>query len=166
MRPAEIQRRLTVDPHAPPKFRVYGALRNLPEFAHGVQMRSRDADASPADTARYGEHEQARIVAPSSPPPRAACKQPGNGSYFAHPGPVGPTHADADAAARFAESAPPDTTWSRSAARRSRSRKTRQAAIDASRCQGQRTSTNTLEPFNDASRQLANAGEWAHLHAR
>ncbi|MBV8760350.1 MAG: M13 family metallopeptidase [Deltaproteobacteria bacterium] len=31
-RPAEIQRRLTVDPHAPPKFRVYGALRNLPEF--------------------------------------------------------------------------------------------------------------------------------------
>jgi putative endopeptidase len=29
----ETQRRLTVDPHAPPKFRVYGALRNLPEFA-------------------------------------------------------------------------------------------------------------------------------------
>jgi putative endopeptidase len=29
----EIERRLTVDPHAPPKFRVYGALRNLPEFA-------------------------------------------------------------------------------------------------------------------------------------
>jgi putative endopeptidase len=32
-RDAEIQRRLTVDVHAPPKFRVYGALRNLPEFA-------------------------------------------------------------------------------------------------------------------------------------
>ncbi len=32
-RPAEVQRRLTVDNHAPPKFRVYGALRNLPEFA-------------------------------------------------------------------------------------------------------------------------------------
>ncbi len=32
-RDAEIQRRLTVDPHSPPKFRVYGALRNLPEFA-------------------------------------------------------------------------------------------------------------------------------------
>jgi putative endopeptidase len=32
-RPEETQRRLTVDPHAPPKFRVYGALRNLPEFA-------------------------------------------------------------------------------------------------------------------------------------
>jgi putative endopeptidase len=32
-RPAEVQRRLTVDPHAPPKFRVYGALRNLHEFA-------------------------------------------------------------------------------------------------------------------------------------
>ena len=32
-RPAEIQRRLAVDPHSPPRFRVYGALRNLPEFA-------------------------------------------------------------------------------------------------------------------------------------
>jgi putative endopeptidase len=32
-RKEETQRRLTVDPHAPPKFRVYGALRNLPEFA-------------------------------------------------------------------------------------------------------------------------------------
>jgi putative endopeptidase len=32
-RPAEIQRRLTVDPHSPPKFRVFGALRNLPEFS-------------------------------------------------------------------------------------------------------------------------------------
>ncbi|MBA3539502.1 MAG: M13 family metallopeptidase, partial [Deltaproteobacteria bacterium] len=32
-RPAETQRRLTVDVHAPPRFRVYGALRNVPEFA-------------------------------------------------------------------------------------------------------------------------------------
>jgi putative endopeptidase len=32
-RPGEAQRRLQVDPHAPAKFRVYGALRNLPEFA-------------------------------------------------------------------------------------------------------------------------------------
>lgn len=32
-RPAEVQRRLTADVHAPPKFRVYGALRNLREFA-------------------------------------------------------------------------------------------------------------------------------------
>ena len=32
-RPAEAQRRLTVDPHSPAKFRIYGALRNLPEFA-------------------------------------------------------------------------------------------------------------------------------------
>ncbi|HEY6180235.1 MAG TPA: M13 family metallopeptidase [Kofleriaceae bacterium] len=32
-RPAETERRLTVDPHSPPKFRVFGALRNLPEFA-------------------------------------------------------------------------------------------------------------------------------------
>ncbi|MGE0548889.1 MAG: M13 family metallopeptidase [Kofleriaceae bacterium] len=32
-RPSELERRLTVDPHAPPRFRVYGALRNFPEFA-------------------------------------------------------------------------------------------------------------------------------------
>jgi putative endopeptidase len=33
LRPAEAQRLLTTDAHAPPKFRVYGALRNLPAFA-------------------------------------------------------------------------------------------------------------------------------------
>jgi putative endopeptidase len=33
VRPAEAQRLLTVDTHAPTKFRVYGALRNLPEFS-------------------------------------------------------------------------------------------------------------------------------------
>jgi len=32
-RPAETERRLAVDPHSPAKFRVYGALRNLREFA-------------------------------------------------------------------------------------------------------------------------------------
>ena len=32
-RKEEIQRRLITDEHAPPKFRVYGALRNFPEFA-------------------------------------------------------------------------------------------------------------------------------------
>jgi putative endopeptidase len=36
-RAAEVQRRLTVDPHSPPKFRVYGALRNLPEFAEAFK---------------------------------------------------------------------------------------------------------------------------------
>ncbi|MBC7974553.1 MAG: M13 family metallopeptidase, partial [Myxococcales bacterium] len=36
-RPAEAERRLAVDPHAPPKFRVYGALRNMPEFAEAFR---------------------------------------------------------------------------------------------------------------------------------
>jgi putative endopeptidase len=36
-RPAETERRLTVDPHAPAKFRVYGALRNLKEFAEAFR---------------------------------------------------------------------------------------------------------------------------------
>jgi putative endopeptidase len=33
VRPAELVRRLTTDPHSPNKLRVYGMLRNLPEFA-------------------------------------------------------------------------------------------------------------------------------------
>ena len=33
LRPTELQRRLLSDVHAPPKFRVYGSLRNFPEFA-------------------------------------------------------------------------------------------------------------------------------------
>ncbi|HEY5945385.1 MAG TPA: M13 family metallopeptidase [Kofleriaceae bacterium] len=37
VRPAEAQRLLTVDPHAPVKFRIYGALRNLPEFSQAFQ---------------------------------------------------------------------------------------------------------------------------------
>ena len=36
-REAEIQRRIVVDSHAPPEFRVTGALRNLPEFAAAFQ---------------------------------------------------------------------------------------------------------------------------------
>jgi putative endopeptidase len=36
-RPAETERRLTADEHAPPKFRVYGALRNLPAFAEAFR---------------------------------------------------------------------------------------------------------------------------------
>ncbi len=32
-RPAELAKRLQSDPHAPPKFRVYGSLRNLKEFS-------------------------------------------------------------------------------------------------------------------------------------
>jgi putative endopeptidase len=33
LRPTEVQRRLIVDPHSPPNFRLYGALRNMQEFA-------------------------------------------------------------------------------------------------------------------------------------
>jgi putative endopeptidase len=36
-RPEEIERRLTTDVHAPPRFRVFGALRNLPAFAEAFQ---------------------------------------------------------------------------------------------------------------------------------
>jgi putative endopeptidase len=36
-RPAEIQRRLGSDPHAPPKFRVYGSLRNMPELSQAFK---------------------------------------------------------------------------------------------------------------------------------
>ena len=49
LRPAEIQRRLASDTHSPPKFRIYGALRNMPEFAQafscapGTPMRPANA---------------------------------------------------------------------------------------------------------------------------
>jgi len=37
VRPAEAERRLAVDPYAPAKFRVYGALRNMTEFAEAFR---------------------------------------------------------------------------------------------------------------------------------
>ncbi|MEZ4401569.1 MAG: M13 family metallopeptidase [Kofleriaceae bacterium] len=51
VRPDEARRRLAVDPHAPPKFRINGVLRNLPAFAAafgcpvGSWMRPRDTCA-------------------------------------------------------------------------------------------------------------------------
>jgi putative endopeptidase len=48
-REAEIQRRVVVDSHAPPKFRVMGALRNLPEFAAAFQCAS-GTPMHPTDT--------------------------------------------------------------------------------------------------------------------
>ena len=47
-RPAELQRRLAVDPQAPAAFRVYGALRNLPAFAQAFRC----AAGTPMNPAR------------------------------------------------------------------------------------------------------------------
>ena len=47
-RPAELQRRLAVEPHAPAAFRVYGALRNLPAFAQAFRC----AAGTPMNPAR------------------------------------------------------------------------------------------------------------------
>jgi putative endopeptidase len=49
VRPAETQRLLTVDAHAPPKFRVYGALRNMPEFSQAFQCAA-GTPMHPAET--------------------------------------------------------------------------------------------------------------------
>lgn len=48
-RVAETERRLKVDVHSPPKFRVFGALRNLPEFAQAFQCKA-GAPMRPAKT--------------------------------------------------------------------------------------------------------------------
>ena len=48
-RKAETERRLKVDVHAPPKFRVYGALRNLPEFANAFSCPA-GTPMAPANT--------------------------------------------------------------------------------------------------------------------
>lgn len=39
-RPAELQRHLTTNPHSPAKFRIYGELRNLPEFAQAFSCKA------------------------------------------------------------------------------------------------------------------------------
>lgn len=49
VRPAELQRRLAVDSHAPAKFRVYGSLRNLKEFAEAFRC-SPGTPMNPAKT--------------------------------------------------------------------------------------------------------------------
>jgi putative endopeptidase len=48
-RPADVQRRLLIDVHAPPKFRVYGALRNLKAFAEAFSCAP-GTPMSPAKT--------------------------------------------------------------------------------------------------------------------
>ena len=53
-RPAEVQRRLAIDPHSPPEFRCNQVVRNLDEFyeAFGVSRGRRDV----AGPGRAGAH--------------------------------------------------------------------------------------------------------------
>jgi len=41
-RPEEARRRVTVDPHAPPKYRVNGPLSNLPQFQQAFGCKAGD----------------------------------------------------------------------------------------------------------------------------
>ncbi|HUS29028.1 MAG TPA: M3 family metallopeptidase [Kofleriaceae bacterium] len=89
-----------------------------------------------------------------------SCKRPGKGSYFATVGPTGPTHPVPKPAV---VETPSDVTWLEQCRGPIDTAKTQIAQILA--VQGVRNATNTLDVYNEASRQLNNAGEWAHLHA-
>ncbi|NVB80385.1 MAG: Zn-dependent oligopeptidase [Kofleriaceae bacterium] len=86
-----------------------------------------------------------------------ACKQPGKGA--ATVGPTGPSQPTAK------KPPPPaaDVTWL--AQCRAPIDQAKQRIDSLLAVQGVRNVANTLEPFNDASKHLNNAGEWAHLHA-
>ena len=92
----------------------------------------------------------------------ASCKQPGKGSYFAHPGPTGPSYPVPMRPA-VVEKAPDDRGWLAQCRGPIEVAKRDIGSLLA--VQGVRNVTNTLEVFNHAWIQLGNAGEWAHLHA-
>jgi len=90
----------------------------------------------------------------------ASCPQPGKGSYFAHPGPVGPTAPTPKPAVVVVPTG--DVEWLTQCRKPIDIAKTDIGAILA--ITGVHDVQNTLEKFNHAELQLDNAGEWAHLH--
>jgi thimet oligopeptidase len=91
----------------------------------------------------------------------SSCKKPGKGSFFAGSGPGGPTRPVPMKPAVVEK--PADQTWLAQCRGPIDVAKTQIAQILA--VQGVRNAVNTLDAYNEASRQLNNAGEWAHLHA-
>src|ERR1043165_680673 len=90
----------------------------------------------------------------------ASCKQPGKGSYFAHPGPTGPTHPVPMKPA-VVETPSNDVAWLKQCRGPIETAKTQIGQILG--VQGVRNVVNTLEVYNQLSIQLNNAAYWAHL---
>ncbi|HTL33852.1 MAG TPA: M3 family metallopeptidase [Kofleriaceae bacterium] len=91
----------------------------------------------------------------------ASCKQPGKGSYFAHPGPTGPTHPVPMKPAVVEAPSNNDAAWLKQCRGPIETAKTQIGQILA--VQGVRNVVNTLEVYNQLSIQLNNAAYWAHL---
>jgi thimet oligopeptidase len=92
-----------------------------------------------------------------------SCRQAGKGSYFAKTGVVGTSRPTPK---RYEPAPPPvapEAAWlAQCTSPIAAAKKSVDAILAVS---GVRSVDNTLEPFNEATRNLNNAGEWAHLHA-
>jgi len=93
----------------------------------------------------------------------ASCKQAGKGSYFAKPGAVGPSRPTPYVPEPAEAQVAPEVAWLAQCKSPIDQAKKSVDAIIA--IPGVRTVDNTLEPFNEVSRHLNNAGNWAHLHS-
>lgn len=93
----------------------------------------------------------------------ASCKQPGKGSYFAKTGVTGPSRPTPRPPAPPPPKAAPEQEFLAACRKPIDLARTGIASILA--VPGVRTVENTLVPYNEVSRHINNAGEWAHLHA-
>ena len=89
----------------------------------------------------------------------SSCKP--KSSYFANVGPTGPSQPTPKKPPP--PPTPADVTWL--AQCRAPIDQAKASIANLLAVQGVRNVGNTLEPFNEASKHLNNAGEWAHLHA-
>ncbi len=94
----------------------------------------------------------------------ASCRQAGKGSYFAKPGFTGRSHpTPTQAALAKSPSLAPDQKFLADC--RSPLDQARKGIAAILALSGVHAADNTLAPFNDVTRNINNAGEWAHLHA-
>ncbi|HEY5945386.1 MAG TPA: M3 family metallopeptidase [Kofleriaceae bacterium] len=93
----------------------------------------------------------------------ASCKQAGKGSYFAKTGISGPSKPTPYVPPPPKVVVAPEVTWL--AQCKSPLDVAKQGVDAIIAIAGVRTIDNTLEPFNEISRNLNNAGNWAHLHS-
>jgi hypothetical protein len=92
-----------------------------------------------------------------------SCRQAGKGSYFARPGVSGPSRPTPRRPEPAKPAVAPEAAWLAQCTAPLDAAKQSVAAILA--VAGVRTVDNTLEPWNEVSRNLNNAGNWAHLHS-
>ena len=128
-------------------------------------MRTGYAHAPGTDLLRMVTMKQLSFLLVVSLIASASCKQAGKGSYFAKTGIVGPSQPTPKQPPPPPPPPPPpvEQQWLAQCKSPLAAAKSHLDAILA--VPGVRTHDNTLLPFNEASRHINNAGNWAHLHA-